>query len=368
MGVGAFERDLVDTARRQGREDPLVLPPFGAEARLPIDIRLDAVAVADVDGSLAGEALGGAVQRVDAPGDDVVQIDVEGWLVELDYIDPERRQLAGLLVQQLGESQRQRDPVAVMLVGDRIDDRHRPGQGVFEPPLRMDAGDQRFRRMHAAPPPERAGDGRHRRLVAVVADAHPHPLLEIDALDAFEKAVHEMLPRLLAVADDPSVFLELQREQGRVALALGQRVAIEPPRRPQASRLGQPGRLWQAAGNRGFEHADDLFSTGFALPDYTGRKPCGIHAAGHPLHNSSALSRVSRSPAAAGARFCATAANSWFARRRSTISANRLSCNFCINRVGVKPQLCAMLLRPCASAGVKPNSMSWAVTGPAFDW
>src|SRR5947208_6821460 len=95
MRVGAFERDLVDTARRQGREDPLILPPFGAEARLPIDIRLDAVAVADVDRGLAGEALGGAVQRVDAPGDDVVQIDVEGWFVELDYIDPERRQLAG---------------------------------------------------------------------------------------------------------------------------------------------------------------------------------------------------------------------------------------------------------------------------------
>src|SRR3954464_5122157 len=271
MRVGAFERDLVDMAPPQGREDPLILPPFGAEARLPIDIRLDAVAVADVDGSLAGEALGGAMQRVDAPGDDLVQIDVEGWLVELDYIDPDRCHLAGLLVQQLGKSQRQRDPVAVMLVGDRIDDRHRPGQGEFEPPLRMDAGDQRFRRMHAAPPPERAGDGRHRRLVAVVADAHPHPLLEIDAFDPFEKAVHEMLPRLLAVADDvdPAILLELEGEQGRVALALGQRLAVEPPRRPQASRLGQPGRLWQAAGNRGFEHADDLFSTGFAVPDYT---------------------------------------------------------------------------------------------------
>src|SRR5215208_1229205 len=75
---------------------------------------------------------------------------------------------------------------------------------------------RRRRSVHAAEAPEWPGHRRHHRLVAVVADPHPHPLFEIDALDAFEKTVHEMLPRLLAVADDvdPGVLLQLQRQQG----------------------------------------------------------------------------------------------------------------------------------------------------------
>src|SRR5439155_27362927 len=78
----------------------------------------------------------------------------------------------------------------------------------------------------------------------------------IDAVDAFQKTVHEMLPRLLAVADDvdAGIFLELQGEQGGVALGFGERLAVEPPRGPQPAWLGQPGRLWQTAGDRRFEH------------------------------------------------------------------------------------------------------------------
>ena len=47
---------------------------------------------------------------------------------------------------------------------------------------------------------QRAGDGRHHRLVAVVADAHLDLVREVDAVDEFEEAVDEMLARLLAVA------------------------------------------------------------------------------------------------------------------------------------------------------------------------
>src|SRR6185437_706401 len=43
-GVRAFERDLIDAARRQRREDLLVLPPLAPQALLPVDIGLDAVA------------------------------------------------------------------------------------------------------------------------------------------------------------------------------------------------------------------------------------------------------------------------------------------------------------------------------------
>ena len=83
--------------------------------------------------------------------DDLVEVDVEGGLVELDHVDADRLQLARLLVQQLGKGHRHRDAVAVMRVGDRVDDRHRPGQGEFEPALGMGAGDPRLRGVDRLP-------------------------------------------------------------------------------------------------------------------------------------------------------------------------------------------------------------------------
>jgi hypothetical protein len=46
--------------------------------------------------------------------------------------------------------------------------------------------------------------------------------------------MHEMLPRLLAIADDvdAGILLDLQREEGGVALSFGERLAVEPPWRP----------------------------------------------------------------------------------------------------------------------------------------
>ena len=55
--VDALERDLVDRALRERRKHLLVLAPLVAERRLPVDVGLDAVAVADVHGRLAGQAL-----------------------------------------------------------------------------------------------------------------------------------------------------------------------------------------------------------------------------------------------------------------------------------------------------------------------
>jgi hypothetical protein len=211
-----------------------ILPPLRAERCLPFDIGRDAVAVADVHRGLARQAVDRAVQRGNTPAGDLVEIDIEGRLVELDHIDPDRRQFARLLVQEVGEGHRHRDAVAVMRVGDRVDDRHRAGQGEFERTFCMSAGNPRLRAMHRALAAQRAGHGRHHRLVAVVADAHRDAAGEIDAVDAFQEAVHEVLPRQLTIADDvdAGIFLELQRQQGRVALALGERLAVQPPRRP----------------------------------------------------------------------------------------------------------------------------------------
>ena len=122
--------------------------------------------------------------------------------------------------------------------------------------LRVRACDSRLRLVHAAAQAQGRDDRRHHCVVAVVADAHLDLVLEIDAFDRFEEAVHEMLARLLAVADgvDPGVLLRLDPEQRRVALRLGERVTGELPLRPQLVRLGEPGRLGQAACDGGFEH------------------------------------------------------------------------------------------------------------------
>ena len=66
----------------------------------------------------------------------------------------------------------------------------------------MRAGDPRLGLMHAALQPQRPHHLRHHRLIAVGTDAHLDLVGEVDAVDAFEKAVDEMLARLFAVGDD----------------------------------------------------------------------------------------------------------------------------------------------------------------------
>src|SRR6516225_7993557 len=113
--------------------------------------------------------------------------------------------------------------------------------------------------MHTALEPQGTGHGWDHRLVAVGTDAHLDAPGEIDALDEFEKAVGEVLPRLLAVGYDvdAAVLLQLERDEGCVPLALFQSAAGEPPRRPQLHRLGKPCRLRQAAGNGGGKQLHD---------------------------------------------------------------------------------------------------------------
>ena len=73
-----------------------------------------------------------ALERGDAPLGRVVHVDVERRLVELDDVDAVGGERARFLVEQLGERERQPDAAflaaAVVAVGDRVDDRHRPGQ------------------------------------------------------------------------------------------------------------------------------------------------------------------------------------------------------------------------------------------------
>src|SRR2546425_4702465 len=103
LRMDAFERDLLDPAPCQGREDLRVLAPLAAERPLPVDVGLDAVAVADVHTGGALQALDRPVQRIDAPALHVVQVHVEGRLVELDHVDAVLLERARLLVQRSEE-------------------------------------------------------------------------------------------------------------------------------------------------------------------------------------------------------------------------------------------------------------------------
>ena len=113
-----------------------------------------------------------------------------------------------------------------------------------------------FESMYAAFQAQGGHHLRHHRVIAVVADAHLDPVLEIDAVDLLKKAMHEMLTRLLAVTDDvkAGVFLGLDPQQGCVGLGLAQRLAFGLPLRPELVGFSQPGGFGQTAGNRGFKH------------------------------------------------------------------------------------------------------------------
>ena len=137
------------------REHLLVLAPFLAQRLLPVDVGLDAVAVADVDGGRAGQALRRALQRLHAPVGGVLHVDVEGRLVELDDVDAVGLQRQRLLVQQLGEGHRHLHLVAVEAVGHGVDDGHRAGQRELQLARRVGARQLRLEGMHAALEPQR---------------------------------------------------------------------------------------------------------------------------------------------------------------------------------------------------------------------
>src|SRR6202049_1672806 len=141
----------------------------------------------------------------------------------------------------------------------------------------MGAGDCGLETVDALLAAKRSGDGRHFRVVAVVADTHRDPPGEIDTLDVLEKAVHEVLQRLLAFGDDinPGVFLLLQYQQRRVALRLDQRLTLQLPGRPQHPRLGEPSGLRQAAGDRRLEHVTSPFRLPSSLAPRGDRQQVG---------------------------------------------------------------------------------------------
>ena len=233
---------------------------------LPVDVGLDPVAVADVDGRLAPDALDRPLERRDPPGLDVGQVgvDVERRLVELDRVDSERRQLPRLGVEGGRHVQGEPRPVSVVRVGHRVDDGHRPGQRPLQPARRARPRERGLLGVDGRRAANGAHDRRHLGDVAVPADADASAAGGVDALETLGEAVHEVTPRLLAVRHDvdPRLLLLAQREQHRVPLPLEERLGREPPRRPQRLRSGQPRRLGKAPRDGRRQHVRPTCSTG----------------------------------------------------------------------------------------------------------
>jgi hypothetical protein len=206
-----------------------------------------------------------ALQRLHAPVGGVGHVDVERRLVELHDVHAVGLQRQRFLVQQFGKGEGQRHAVAVVAVGHGVDDGHGPGQRELDAPRGVRAKQPRLGLVHAAGQRQRADHLRHHRLVAVVADAHLDLVLEVDAGHLLQEAVHEVLARLLAVADDvqAGVLLGLDPQQRGVELGLRQVAAAGLPLRPELFGLGQPGGLGQAAGNGGVEHRASLQASGW---------------------------------------------------------------------------------------------------------
>ena len=195
-----------------------------------------------------------ALQRGDPPVADLVEIHVERGLVELDHVDAGRLDRARLLVEDLGERPRELFAAPVVRVVERVDHRHRSRQRVLHLPRGRAAQEAGVVDVDRPAPRDRPDDDGHVGVVAV-ADAHRALVREVDAVESFDERGDEMPARLLAVADDVDAgfLLVAQHEPDRVALAFGERVAVELPRRPELVGCREPGWLRQAAGDRGLQ-------------------------------------------------------------------------------------------------------------------
>src|SRR5260370_29496057 len=109
-----------------------------------------------------------------------------------------------------------------MGIGDRVDDGHWSRQGEFEPASRMGAGDFRLETVDVTLTPQRSGDGRHFRVVAIVADSRCDPQCKIATLVVSVKALHDGLPSFLPTVDtfSPASLMSLHCQRRLVGLVI----------------------------------------------------------------------------------------------------------------------------------------------------
>ena len=187
MRVHAFQTDLVNAALGQGREYFFVLTPFLAQGVFPIDIGLDAIAIANVHGSGAGQPLRCALQGFHAPVRGFFHVDIESGFVKLNDVDTVSLQSQGFLVQQLCKCHRHFDAAvftfAIKTVGHGVHDGHGARQCEFDFACRVCPQQLGFHGVHTTFEAELGHDLRHHRVIAVVANAHLDFVLKVNAFD-----------------------------------------------------------------------------------------------------------------------------------------------------------------------------------------
>ena len=134
--------------------------------------------------------------------------------------------------------------------------------------------------MRASLQAERSDDHGHLGLVAIVADTLVTLCSKSMPGDGFEKAMHEVLVRLLAVGDDvdPGIFLFFQPKQRGIALGS---VEISPrvmPLCPKFAGFSEPERFRKTAGKGRGEHdsprtfvSESLFGNAYRRPSFKRR-------------------------------------------------------------------------------------------------
>ena len=162
-----------------------------------------------MDRRRAIQAFNRTIERFNAPCGNGVEIDIEGGFVELKVINTGGDQFLGFLVQNFSKGHRHFRAVAIMLVGQRINDGHGPGHGELERMVSMRAGELYLVSMDRSFAAEGRDHRRAIRVIAIIADADRCFFVEIDAVDFLKDTVHEMLARLFAIRDDidPGFFL-----------------------------------------------------------------------------------------------------------------------------------------------------------------
>src|SRR3989454_10341145 len=150
----------------------------------------------------------------------------------LEDVEPERGELPRLLVEESRELQREPPAVAVVLVGERVHDRHGPRDRELELPRRVGTRERDVGGVRRPQTAKGPGDGRDLGLVAVRADPDRHAAGEVDAVDVLEEAVDEVLAGRLPPPRDvqPRRLPFPARDQDRVAPAFVERHAPDPPR------------------------------------------------------------------------------------------------------------------------------------------
>jgi hypothetical protein len=191
---------------------------------------------------LAPHARNDGIERVDTPRFDLVEIDVESGLVDLHDVDADRDEFVDFGTERVCERERGLRAARIVMVDERIDDRHRPGQRHLEALRGRRARETDLICVNRSRPAHRPDDRGTVGFIPIAANTATLESGRIDAIERSGKAVYEVVSGLLAVGDDIDSRANLfeERDARGVGLRGAQCVARDMPTRPKLLRFGEP--------------------------------------------------------------------------------------------------------------------------------